>query len=121
MYGHYGRNQAPWPYAEMLASLGSADISDYKTLRFAAKGNGKTYDVKVMRSAVRDYAQFRVSFTAPKEWTTIEVKLDDMKQPDWGHKLGKVWVDVSGISFAPTATFNDEDFDLSIDDVELVK
>jgi len=32
-----------------------------------------------------------------------------------------VWVDVSGISFAPTATFNDEDFDLSIDDVELVK
>ena len=78
----------------MLASLGSADISDYKILRFAAKGNGKTYDVKMMRSAVRDYAQFRVSFTAPKEWTTIEVKLDDMKQPDWGHKLGKVWVDV---------------------------
>jgi chitinase len=121
MYGHYGRNQAPWPYAEMLASLGTADISGYKSLRFAVKGDGKTYDVKLMRAAVRDYAQFRASFTASKEWTTVEVKFDDMKQPDWGHKLSKVWVDVSGISFAPTATFNDEDFDLSIDDVELVK
>jgi len=121
MFGHYGRNQAPWPYAEMLASLGSADISAFKSLRFAAKGDGKTYDLKLMRAAVRDYAQFRVSFTAPKEWSTVEIKFDDMKQPDWGHKLGKAWVDVSGISFAPTATFNDEDFDLSIDDVELVK
>jgi chitinase len=121
MYGHYGRNQAPWPYAEVLATLGNADISGYKSLRFAVKGDGKTYDVLLTRAAVRDYAHFRTSFKAPKEWTTVEVKFDDLKQPDWGHQLTKAWVDVAAIAFSPTAQFNDEDFDLSIDDIELVK
>jgi chitinase len=121
VYGHYGKNQAPWPYAQVLATLGNADLSGWKAIRFAAKGDGKKYDLLLSRSAVRDYANFRASFTAPKEWTTIELKFDDFKQPDWGHQLSKVWVDVSAIAFSPTSTFSDEDFDLSVDDLVLVK
>jgi hypothetical protein len=70
---------------------------------------------------VHDYAFPIATFEAPREWTLIELKSSDFKQPDWGQKVPGPFSDAIGLSFAPGPQFDDEDFDLWIDDVELVK
>ena len=45
----------------------------------------------------------------------------DFKQPDWGQKVSGPFSDATGLSFGPSAQFNDEAFELWIDDVELLK
>jgi hypothetical protein len=99
----------------------SSDLSQFKGVRFAAKGNGKKYMLVVRRATVRDYGHFRAEFTARAEWTEIEVKWSDLQQPEWAHPIPRGWVDVTAIAFMPHALFSDEDYDLGIDDVELVK
>ncbi len=122
IWGHFGKSGAPpWPYADVGASTPTSDLSQFKAVRFAAKGNGKKYMVVLRRGAVRDYGQFRAPFLAPKEWTQVEVKFDDLQQPDWAHPVPRGWVDVIQIAFMPDVLFSDEDYDLSIDNVELVK
>jgi chitinase len=121
-YGHFGKSGAPpWPYADVGAAMPSSDLSQFKAVRFAAKGDGKRYLVVFRRGAVRDYGHFRAPFVAGKEWTQIEVKFDDLKQPDWAHQVPRGFVDVTSIAFMPGVSFSDEDYDLSIDNIELVK
>jgi hypothetical protein len=98
-----------------------SDLSQFKAIRFAAKGNGKKYMLVVRRAAVRDYGQFRSDFIAKPEWSEITIKLDDLQQPDWAHPIPRGWVDVIQIAFMPDKLFSDEDYDLSVDSVELVK
>jgi len=122
IWGHFGKSGTPpWPYADVGASMPSSDLSQFKAVRFAAKGNDKKYLLVVRRSAVRDYGQFRGDFIAKKEWSEITIKFDDLQQPDWAHPIQKGWVDVIQIAFMPGITFSDEDYDLSVDNVELVK
>jgi hypothetical protein len=122
IWGHYGKSGAPpWPYADVGASMPTSDLSQFKAVRFAAKGDGKTYLVVLRRGAVRDYGHFRAIFKASKEWTPVEIKFDDLKQPDWAHQTPRGFVDVTSIAFMPGVSFSDEDYDLSIDNVELVK
>ena len=65
--GHYGRNGAPpWPYADVGASMPNSDLSQFKAIRFAAKGDGKPYLVVFRRAAVRDYGHFRGVFRLRK-------------------------------------------------------
>jgi chitinase len=122
IYGHFGKSGAPpWPYADVGASMPSSDLSQFKAIRFAAKGNNKKYMVVFRRSAVRDYGNFRADFVAKQEWSEVTVKFDDLQQPDWAHPVPRGWVDVIQIAFMPDKLFSDEDYDLSIDNVELVK
>jgi hypothetical protein len=121
-WGHYGRPAgALWPFADVGAIFQPSDLSQFKAVRFAVKGNGKKYMIMLQRPPVRDYGNFRAQFTAPKEWTEVEIKFDDFQQPDWAHPIQKGWVDVTGIRFLPDAQFSDEDYDISIDNLELVK
>jgi hypothetical protein len=120
-WGHYGKSRAPWPYAALIASFPVTDFEPVASVRFWAKGDGKRYGVALQRSSVHDYAFPVALFTANSEWTQIELKLSDFKQPDWGQKINGPYTDAIGLSFTPGAQFNDEDFDLWIDDVELLK
>ncbi len=123
IYGHYGKLQAPWPYCSIFTSLpmeDPMDISDYKSIEFMAKGDGKLYDVLIFPTQVTDYAHFRHSFTAPKAWTKVHLDLSTFYQPDWGNKVALDFHSVKEILFSPSG-MNDEDYDLSIDDVTLVK
>ncbi len=119
--GHFGKSQAPWPYADIRASFENSDLSPFSKIRFWAKGNGKSYIVALIRSAVRDYAYPRATFVAPAQWTLVELSFDAFAQPNWGRKIDAGRFDVTGISFQPGPTFNDEDYDLAIDGVTLVK
>ncbi len=121
-WGHFGKSGAPpWPYADIGAGMPSSDLSQFKAVRFAAKGNGKKYMVVLRRGAVRDYGQFRAPFQTGKDWAEVTVKFDDLQQPDWAHPVPRGWVDVTSIAFMPDVLFSDEDYDLSIDNVELLK
>jgi hypothetical protein len=123
IFGHFGKMVAPWPYATLYTSLTNEepmDMSEFKAIEFWAKGDGKNYDVMVYPSQVTDYAQFRHAFTAPKAWAKVHMDLATFSQPDWGAKVPQDFSSVKEIQFAPSA-MNDEDFDLSIDDVTLVK
>jgi GH18 family chitinase len=121
-WGHFGRSgAAPWPYADIGASMPNSDLSQFNGIRFWAKGNGKKYMVVLRRGAVRDYGHFRAAFTTSHDWTEVHVKFDDLQQPDWARPVARAWVDVTSIAFMPDILFSDEDYDLSLDDVQLVK
>jgi hypothetical protein len=120
-WGHFGKSGPPWPYADVGASMPPSDLSQWKGVRFAAKGNGKNYLLVVRRAAVRDYGQFRAQFSTSADWTEVQIPFADLQQPDWAHPVPRGWVDVTSIAFMPGALFSDEDYDLGIDDVELFK
>ncbi len=120
-WGHYGKSRAPWPFAALVASFPVTDFEPVRSIRFWTKGNGKRYGVALQRSSVHDYAFPIALFQAPAEWTQVELALSDFKQPDWGQKIAAPFTDAIGLSFTPGPQFDDEDFDLWVDEVELVK
>lgn len=120
-FGHYGKSRAPWPFAALVASFPATDFSPVQSLRFWTKGDGKRYGVALQRSSVHDYAFPIALFQAPTEWTQVELPLSDFNQPNWGQKVAGPFTDAIGLSFTPGPQFDDEDFDLWIDEVELVK
>jgi hypothetical protein len=103
------------------ASFESSDLTPFSAIRFFTKGDGKSYVVAIVRSAVRDYAHPRAAFMAPKDWTRVELAFDSFAQPSWGRQVSAGRYDVTALSFQPGPSFNDEDYDLAIDDVELVR
>lgn len=120
-WGHYGKSRAPWPFAALVASFAVTDFGPVASIRFWAKGDGKRYGLALQRSSIHDYAFPLALFTAPSAWTQIELKISDFKQPEWGQKVSGPFTDAIGLSFAPGPQFDDEDFDLWLDDIELVK
>jgi chitinase len=125
IWGHYGKSQAPWPYAMLTGTLNApgtaADLSDFKSLGFQAKGNGKLYSVVMARSAVEDYCNYRLDFKTAASWARVSLNLSDFKQPSWGRQVPYKLGDVLYFAFTPNADFSDEDFDLWVDDITLVK
>lgn len=119
-WGHYGKSRPPWPYAALIASFPVSDFEPVQSIRFWTKGDGKRYALALQRSSVHDYAFPVATFVAPAEWTQVELKLSDFKQPSWGQQLSGPFTDTIGLSFGPAAQFNDEPFDLWVDDVELL-
>ncbi len=123
--GHYGKSVAPWPYAMLTGTLAPGwapvDLSQFSAIEFWVKGNNKTYSVLLGRAAVQDYAHFRQDFIAGPKWTKVTLKLADFKQPSWGKPVPFKLSDIQNIAFTPGANFSDEDFDLWVDDITLVK
>jgi len=121
LWGHFGKSRAPWPFAALVADFEPADFSSVRALRFWAKGNKKQYSASLHRLAVHDYAFPGAAFAVTAAWSLIELPLVGFKQPNWGQQLEASWADVNAIAFQPAASFDDEDFELWIDDLELVK
>lgn len=125
LWGHFGKSQAPWPYAMLTGTLNpsgaAVDLSEFKSVEFQTKGNGKAYSIILARSAVEDYCNFKQDFKAGKDWAKVSLNLGDFKQPSWGRQVPLKLTDVLYFAFTPNADFSDEDFDLWVDDVTLVK
>jgi chitinase len=123
IYGHYGRSVAPWPWASLLCDLdatgGPVDLGGFKAIQFMVKGDGKKYEVVLDNPKVLDYANFRSEFTAPGKWTKVVLPLDSFHQPNWGAQIDRDAGAVKRITFEPSG-MNDEDFDLSIDNVTFI-
>jgi chitinase len=123
--GHLGRSVAPWPYAELTGTLnasGSAgDLSDFKAIEFWTKGDGQFYSLVLARSAVQDYGNYRMDFKSGPQWTKVILNFADFKQPTWARPVPYKLSDVLFLAFEPNADFSDEDFDLWLDDIILLK
>jgi len=50
----------------------------------------------------------------------LELPLSSFEQPAWGRPVPPAWFDVTGIAIGPVAEGGDEDFDLWLDDIELI-
>ncbi|MGH7443152.1 MAG: CIA30 family protein [bacterium] len=119
IHGHLGRSQAPWSWAQMTLPLASPDIRGYSALSFYVRGDGGHYRVQLCRATVKDFAFPEAGFDAPRNWTKVSLPLSSFEQPSWGKSVGGDLSDVEKINFTPTSA--DQDYDLSIDDLTLVK
>jgi len=123
IWGHYGKNQAPWPYAQLSlaldASNGPFSLVPFKAIRFMAKGDGKVYKVVIQKASVTDYGDYEFTFTAPQTWTLVDVPFPSFTQPTWAKTVAPGFTDATVLKFCPTV--NESDFDLSVDDVAFVK
>ncbi|HTC19630.1 MAG TPA: hypothetical protein VK859_02210, partial [bacterium] len=73
-------------------------------------------------AAITDYAYFQSGFTAHSGWSQVTLPFSDFHQPVWGKPVPPGWADVRQIQFSPDASvFSDEDFDLWVNDIELLK
>ncbi|HEX3773804.1 MAG TPA: glycosyl hydrolase family 18 protein [Polyangiaceae bacterium] len=120
-FGHFGKSRAPWPFAALVADFEPTDFTSVRAVRFWAKGNAKDYALAVHRAAIHDYAFPLATFRANADWSLVEIPLSELKQPNWGQKLDVSWTDVNALALQPGPAFDDEDFDLWVDDLELVK
>jgi hypothetical protein len=121
--GHLGRSAGKtysWASLGLQAKADGtvADFSGVKAIKLRVKGNGGKYRFDLPRAAVTDYGNFATSFVAPKTWTTVELRIDSLRQPDWAAQLPRAWKDVKTIEVAPLD--EGSDYDLYIDDIELV-
>ncbi|HEY4103579.1 MAG TPA: glycoside hydrolase family 18 protein [Polyangiaceae bacterium] len=120
-FGHFGKSRAPWPFAALIADFEPTDFTSVRAVRFWAKGNAKDYALAVHRAAIHDYAFPLATFRANTDWSLVEIPLTELKQPNWGQKLEVSWTDVNALALQPGPAFDDEDFDLWVDDLELVR
>lgn len=119
--GTLGADHAPWTWVQLQVFLNRekqpVDLRGYKSLHFFVKGDGGRYSVSLVRSAVKNYDNFKYEFTAPTTWTELHVPLVEFKQAGWGVKLPQQFDDVTMIQFSPAA--HDKAFDVSFDHVSL--
>ncbi len=124
--GHWGKEQSPWPFAYLGCGFNLkydyVDLSDFSAFRFYSKGDGRPYVLKVERASISDFGYEESGFTAPPDWTQITLPFSGFNQPPWAKQVPPGWQDVRQIEFSPDASiFSDEDFDLWVDQIELVK
>ena len=123
IWGKLGSNRAPWSWVQLQIMLNASqqplDLTAYKSVRFSVKGDGGRYGIAFVKDAVKDYDEFHYEFTAPLEWTEIEVPLAELRQFGWGKPVPPIFDDVKRIQFYPPQ--HDKPFDLSVDHVVLTK
>ncbi|MEQ8957314.1 MAG: CIA30 family protein [Coleofasciculus sp. C2-GNP5-27] len=60
------------------------DIRDYDAIAFWAKGDGKTYRLKLRSPATSDYDDYGYNLTPTPEWKRYVITLDSLKQEGTG-------------------------------------
>lgn len=126
IWGHFGKHIAPWPFALLQGGFNpenaATDLSAFSAVRFYVKGDKKNYLLQLVQPSVKDFAYYLTAFQATTEWTQVTLPFASFQQPPWGAKVPLQWKNVRLFQFSPdTAVFSDEDYDLWIDDIELVK
>jgi hypothetical protein len=141
--GHLGMGREPYPRALLKFMLTrkdgqSADLSEYKAVQFWVKGDGNSYHLTLGQEEMGDGAYYGVNFDAPKSWTKVTLSFDKMKSAmgispfSWENQftnpgsgqpvpLDFFLHDVQFISIGLVNATGDADFDLTIDQVELLK
>jgi hypothetical protein len=126
IWGHFGKEQYPWPFANMGCGFDPkydyVDLKNFSAFRFWTKGDGRPYLLMVERASITDYGYYQSGFTAHKDWTQVTLPLSGFYQPGWAKPVPMGWADVRQFQFSPDpGVFSDDDFDLWVDDIELVK
>lgn len=65
------------------------DISQYNAIEFWAKGDGKSYRMKLRSPVTGDYDDFGYNFAPTPEWQRYVVSFDQLQQEGWGKKVNR--------------------------------
>lgn len=111
-----------YPFAGAFATFDAGpvgkDMRTYSGVRFFARGDGKSYQIQVLCSAVQDGNNYSSGFTAESQWKLYEVKFADLAQnPYWGAQVEWTGMDVGGVAFR-TADSALGQFRLEVDQIE---
>ena len=76
----------PFPWAGVIWIPGAQpmqpiDFSGRKAIRFRTRADGRQYSVMLIGSAEPAGPSPTVTFTAPEEWTQVEIRLEDFPTP----------------------------------------
>ena len=97
------------------------DVSDYQALTFMAKGDGKSYQVKLETDAVKDYDYYQFVFTPPVgEWRQYLIPLSLFKQQGGWTPVPFTGKDVKSVAWASVGPHCDDSVQLDIDRVAFV-
>ncbi len=95
------------------------DVSGFKGLRFAARGDGQSYMVVMITQAVKDFDDFSYLFKPTSEWTTLDIPFTKLKQLGFGAPMRWSGKDLKAIRFQ-IQTFGPpiSHYEFAVDDVE---
>lgn len=113
-----------WPWAQFCIGLSkkasSADIRQFESVAFRARGDGQAYTVGLNKESVTDYANFKAEFKTGANWKTYTLPLKLFAQPNWGKQVPAIHSDVQQICLYPSGSVSNKDFHLDIDDLQLL-
>lgn len=97
----------------------SMDVSRFKGLRFAARGDGQSYMVVMITQGVKDFDDFSYLFKSTAGWTTVDVPFTKFKQMGFGAPMKWSGKDLKAIRFQ-IQTFGPpiSHYEFAVDDVE---
>jgi hypothetical protein len=76
------------------------NLTAYTGIRFYVRGDGNTYQVSVLSSAVKDHNEYSKEFVATKTWKLVTVPFSDLTQSSyWGEQVPWSAAGVRGIAF----------------------
>ena len=107
--GYVGIGQALNPNGRPI------DVSQYQVLTFYAKGDGKSYSVKIETDSVDDYDHHQFIFTAFEEGRQFVIPLSSFIQQGWGKPIPFTGKDVKIVSWVTASKTHDNSVNLSID------
>jgi hypothetical protein len=127
-WGHLGKGRAPNPLAELVChfsggqggALTGWNLSDFTALQFWAKGDGGTYHLSLEQTCVQDGAYYGIDFTVENKWKKITLPFSQFRQSA-GRPVPPHFIDARGLSFSLVNATGDVDFDLTVDQITLLK
>jgi hypothetical protein len=120
-----GTITATYGYVGLVRTLNPngkpVDVSDYQALTFMARGDGKSYQVKLETDAVKDYDYHQFVFTPPSnEWRQYIIPLWLFRQQGWGAPVVFTAEDVKSVAWVSVGPHCDDSIELGIDRVAFI-
>lgn len=91
------------------------DVSQHQVLTFYARGDGKSYSVKIETDSVDDYDHHQFIFTASEEGRQFVIPLSSFIQQGWGKPIAFTGKDVKIVSWVTASKTHDNSVNLFID------
>jgi len=99
------------------------DISQFKGIKFWARGNGVNFLVRLESPIIKDYAYHGCEFFADNDWEEFIIPYDDFRQPSWKSKpvyLKEILKAVTSIQWETNSRPMEKYF-LCLDNIEFIK
>lgn len=65
------------------------DLSEYDAIEFWAKGDGKTYRMKIHSAATSDYDDYGYDVVTSPEWKRHVISFEELQQEGWGQSVNR--------------------------------
>lgn len=67
-----------------ISNQSSYDLTKFKGIKFAVRGDGRTYKLQIRSPLSQDYCYYTHTFPTTKDWVVITLPFSSFKQETWG-------------------------------------